>query len=121
VLCAFADVLSATLRPNNIVARVGGEEFLAMVPGAGDQAAVAIASRICEAFQKVGQFIGGQKIEATVSAGVATTGGQTRSVADMLASADAALYRAKSAGRNRVALAGAEPDGSSHGNVIRIA
>jgi diguanylate cyclase (GGDEF)-like protein len=121
VLCAFADVLSATLRPNNIVARVGGEEFVAMVPGAGDDAAVAIARRIGEAFQKVGQFTGGQKVEATVSAGVATTGGRKQSVADMLASADAALYRAKSAGRNRVALAGGEPDGLPPGNVIRIA
>jgi diguanylate cyclase (GGDEF)-like protein len=121
VLRGFADVLSATLRPNNFVARIGGEEFVALVPGAGDDAALAIASRICEAFQKVAQFIDGQKIEATVSAGVATTGGRNRSFVDILASADAALYRAKSAGRNRVALAGTQPDGLPHGNVVRIA
>jgi diguanylate cyclase (GGDEF)-like protein len=121
VLCAFADVLSATLRPNDIVARVGGEEFVAVVPGAGDEAAVAIAKRVGEAFQKAGQFVGGQKIEVTVSAGVATACGRSRSIAGMLASADAALYRAKREGRNRVALAAAEPDDLPHGNVVRIA
>jgi diguanylate cyclase len=94
---------------------------VAVVAGASDEAAVAIASRICSAFQNAAQFIDGQKIEATVSAGVATSGGQMCHVADILASADGALYRAKNAGRNRVVLAGNEPLGSPPNKIIRIA
>jgi diguanylate cyclase (GGDEF)-like protein len=102
VLRAFADVLSSTLRPTNILARLGGEEFVAVVPGADNEAAVAIASRIRVAFQNTAQFVDGQKIEATVSVGVATNDGQMCDVSDLLASADGAMYEAKNAGRNRV-------------------
>jgi diguanylate cyclase (GGDEF)-like protein len=121
VLQAFADALLATLRPTNIVARIGGEEFAAVVPGVGDEVAVAIATRVCDAFQKAAQFVGGQKVEATVSAGVATTGDGPDDVAEMLARADVALYRAKNAGRNRVILAAREPVRPPASNVVRIA
>jgi len=121
VLRVFADVLSSALRSSNIVARIGGEEFVAVVPGASDEAAVAIAGRIANAFQNAAQFLDGQKVEATVSAGVATNGGRMCNVADVLASADGALYQAKNAGRNRVVLAGGEPVALPADNVIRIA
>jgi diguanylate cyclase (GGDEF)-like protein len=121
VLRTFADVLSSSLRPTNIVARIGGEEFVAVLLGISNEAAVAIAGRICNAFQDSAQFLEGRKIEATVSAGVATTGGKKCNVADVLASADGALYCAKNTGRNRVVLAGNEPVGVPPNNVIRIA
>jgi diguanylate cyclase (GGDEF)-like protein len=121
VLCVFADVLSSALRSSNIVARIGGEEFVAVVPGASDEAAVAIAGRIANAFQDAAQFLDGQKIEATVSVGVATNGGRMCNVADVLASADGALYQAKNAGRNRVVFAGGEAVALPVNNVIRIA
>jgi diguanylate cyclase (GGDEF)-like protein len=121
VLCVFADVLSSALRSSNIVARIGGEEFVAVVPGASDEAAVAIASRIADAFQNAAQFLDGQKIEATVSVGVASNGGRMCNVVDVLASADGALYQAKNAGRNRVVLAGGELAASPTNNVVRIA
>jgi len=121
VLCVFADVLSSVLRSSNIVARIGGEEFVAVVPGASDEAAVAIASRIANAFQNAAQFLDGQKIEATVSVGVASNGGRMCNVADVLASADDALYQAKNAGRNRVVFAGGGSVALPSGNVIRIA
>jgi diguanylate cyclase (GGDEF)-like protein len=120
VLRAFADVLSATLRPADLAARIGGEEFVAVAPGVSGEAAVAIANRICGAFQTVAQFVDGQKIGATVSAGVATAGGLAIDLADVLANADAALYRAKNAGRNRVVLAEC-PVELPVSNVIRIA
>ncbi len=121
VLIVFADVLSSTLRPNNIVARIGGEEFVAVVPGVSDEAAVAIAVRICGAFQTAARFLDGQKTEATVSVGVASNGGRMCQAANVLASADGALYEAKSAGRNRVVLARKGPLDAPSGNVIRIA
>jgi len=52
---------------------------------------------------------------------VAMTGGQVCLVADILANADSALYRAKAAGRNRVVLAASDLSGGSSGNVVRIA
>ena len=121
VLQVFAGVLSSALRTTNILARMGGEEFVAVVPGVGDQAAVAIANRIRDAFQREAEFINGQRVGATVSVGVAMTAGRVCLVADMLASADSALYRAKAAGRNRVVLAAIDPSGGSSGNVVRIA
>jgi diguanylate cyclase (GGDEF)-like protein len=121
VLRAFADVLLTTLRQADIGARLGGEEFVAIVPGVSDEVAMAIAKRICDAFEKTAQFIGGQKIEATVSAGVATIDGQPNTLAALLAGADAALYRAKAAGRNRVVFAGETPVRPSMTNVVRIA
>jgi diguanylate cyclase (GGDEF)-like protein len=121
VLRVFADVLSSTLRSSDMGARIGGEEFVAVVSGAGDEAGVAIAGRIANAFQNAAQFLGGQKIEATVSVGVATNGRRMCNVEDVLASADGALYQAKSAGRNRVVLAGGESLALPSNNVIRIA
>jgi diguanylate cyclase (GGDEF)-like protein len=120
VLQTFASVLSATLRATNIIGRLGGEEFVAIIPGASDQAAVAIANRIRDCFQREGEFVNGQRIGATVSVGVTTTAGQPCLLADILANADAALYRAKEAGRNRVVLAPSASCGDPI-NVVRIA
>jgi diguanylate cyclase (GGDEF)-like protein len=65
--------------------------------------------------------VDGQKIEATASVDVATTDGKPNNLTALLASADAALYRAKAAGRNRVAFAGETPVRPSMTNVVRIA
>jgi diguanylate cyclase (GGDEF)-like protein len=121
VLQIFARVLAGVLRTTNIIARIGGEEFVAIVPGASDQAAVAIANRIREAFQRDAEFVNGQRVGGTVSVGVASTGGRACLVADLLAKADAALYRGKNAGRNRVVPAEAIPLGDPVSNVVRIA
>jgi diguanylate cyclase (GGDEF)-like protein len=121
VLRVFADVLQASVRPTNLVARLGGEEFVAVIPDTGNEVAVAIANRIRAAFQKAAYFIDGQKLEATTSAGVATTEGQPRSLAEVLASADAALYRAEAAGRNCVVLAEQPVSNPPPRNLIRVA
>jgi diguanylate cyclase (GGDEF)-like protein len=121
VLRIFADVLSASLRPTNVIARIGGEEFVAVLGGADGQAAVAIANRVREALEAVAQFVDGQRIGATVSVGIAVTDGLESTVVDMMQEADAALYRAKDEGRNRVVLAHASPGPAYSGNVVRIA
>lgn len=121
VLRAFADVLVEVLRPADLGARLGGEEFVVLALGIDSQAAVAIANRVRDAFQTVALFIEGQRIDATVSVGIAATTGEACTVTDMLAEADAALYRAKDDGRNRVVLAQRQPGHLDPRKVVRIA
>jgi diguanylate cyclase (GGDEF)-like protein len=121
VLRIFADVLPRALRPADIAGRMGGDEFSVALPGCGVEAALAIARRVRSTFQDDARFVNGQSIGATLSAGVATTPEHGCSVADIIASADAALYRAKGLGRNRVMLAQSNSSGSDLTIVARIA
>ena len=100
VLQLFAKVLSKTLRASDVIGRLGGEEFVAVLPATLKEAAIA-AERVRAAFAAVSIVHEGQILSATVSIGVAC--GSPLSVVDaLIASADLALYRAKSNGRNRV-------------------
>ena len=121
VLRIFADCLTRVLRPSDIAARMGGEEFEVVLSGCSSEAALAIAGRIRAAFQEDARFVDGQRVGATVSAGVATVAGHGCSLTDTLETADGALYRAKNQGRNRVVLAGSVSEGPASPNVIRIA
>jgi diguanylate cyclase (GGDEF)-like protein len=119
VLRIFADVLSRVLRPADLVARLGGEEFTAALPDCSVEAALAIARRISAAFQNDARFLDGQRVGATVSVGVAAANPAEQTLAEAMASADQALYEAKSLGRNRVVLVGErEPEPAP---VVRIA
>jgi diguanylate cyclase (GGDEF)-like protein len=120
VLRIFGDVLTKALRPADIAGRLGGEEFAAVLPGCGSQAALAIAARIRGAFQDDARFINGQRVGATVSVGVAMAP-ENGSLADILSNADGALYRAKDLGRNRVVLADHALRGSGPAMIVRIA
>ena len=99
----FANTAVANMRVGDVIGRLGGEEFAAVVPGDGS-VAVMIAERVREAFEKAGAEVLGRVINATVSIGAAWTV-ENVSADLVLADADAALYRAKAAGRNRVMLA----------------
>jgi diguanylate cyclase (GGDEF)-like protein len=102
-LRVFADVVGNNMRASDIVARFGGEEFVAILPGTIEDAAAA-ADRVRLAFAAAGMVVEGQPLAATVSIGVAT-GMPGADIAAMLAAADAALYRAKENGRNRIEVA----------------
>lgn len=121
VLRMFADGLSWTLRPADIAARIGGEEFAVVLPGCGSQAALVIADRIRAAFQDNALFVNGQRVGATVSVGVATSLGRAGDLVAVLASADGALYQAKASGRNLVVRADNEVIDLVVSNVVRIA
>ena len=107
ILKLFATVVTANLRISDLVGRIGGEEFAAMLPCATAETVLA-AERVREAFQFCGIEVDGAPVETTVSIGVA--GGPPDTELDvLLASADTALYRAKRSGRNRVETADEEP------------
>jgi diguanylate cyclase (GGDEF)-like protein len=99
-LRVFAATAGANMREDDVVARFGGEEFVAMLPGTMTDAVIA-AERVRLAFEAAGRVIGEHPLAATVSIGAAC-GAPTTSIEYLIREADAALYRAKRNGRNRV-------------------
>ncbi len=96
-----ARVLRGTLREMDFAARFGGEEFAVVHPATTLDEAQAAAERVRQAVSEHKFEIGGQQISLTVSAGAAQAA-PIEEIAALLARADAALYAAKEAGRNRV-------------------
>ncbi len=110
-LQVFADVARKSMRTSDIIARLGGEEFAAIVP-APLEMAVKIAERVRANFERAGATIGGRPVGVTVSIGAASALGPVFSVDELLTRADDALYGAKHAGRNRVRAAEHQPMGA---------
>ncbi|MGJ4803632.1 GGDEF domain-containing protein [Luteimonas sp. SDU82] len=103
-LCAVADVLRAAVREDDLVCRMGGEEFAAVCLGADDRTAWQVAERIrCAIASTVMlQAPGRDGLRCTVTVGISGRFTDEASLARAMQAADAALYRGKSAGRNRV-------------------
>lgn len=120
VLRNFAKIAQAALRPNDLLGRYGGEEFVLMLPGATVEAAYVIAERIRAAFAANPIAAGDSEIRATVSAGVASATSAVLTLEAILTVADAGLYRAKDLGRNRVERPPRQADEVSN-TVIRVA
>jgi diguanylate cyclase (GGDEF)-like protein len=102
-LRAFAHLLTSSTREEDLAARYGGEEFAIYLPGRGEAEAAEVAERIRERTETTIIPLGpGKTGRITVSVGIAVApdDGVDRSV--LLKAADAALYQAKLAGRNRV-------------------
>jgi len=93
--------LAAAVRPRDSLARYGGEEFAVLVPDVDGQQAVQVAERLREAVASRALPAAG-RTTVTISVGVAVKRPED-TLALMLGRADAALYRAKQAGRNRTA------------------
>lgn len=102
VLVDVAYALRKELRAFDLAYRLGGEEFLIVLPGATLPEAAEIAERLRAAIASEPR----SGVAVTMSFGVAASCGGAYDHAAVLAAADAALYRAKAAGRNRVVVAG---------------
>jgi len=94
-------VVSDLLRPTDSLARYGGEEFLILLPNTDLEGAEVILKRLQRELTRQFFLHANDKVLITFSAGVAERG-KEEAQADLIARADAAMYRAKSAGRNRV-------------------
>jgi diguanylate cyclase (GGDEF)-like protein len=106
-LQTLADILQGQFRDSDIVCRYGGEEFVVVMPCATREAARDKADQLCEAVREKpivheGRDLGG----LTVSVGVASWPDNVEKPDQILSVADRALYRAKTAGRNRVEVSG---------------
>jgi diguanylate cyclase (GGDEF)-like protein len=102
VLVAVAKRIAAQLRSDDLLGRWGGEEFVATLPGASVDVARTMGERIRRAVESQPVHVEGQLIPVTVSVGVAMLAGRAEESSELVRRADAALYRAKSNGRNRV-------------------
>ncbi len=106
VLRKSAEAMQETRRRYDSIGRYGGEEFLIVLPGCDVNNALSHAERLRASVSRVALDVCGTTVRPTISVGVAVSDRRQRARPfDMVQAADAALYRAKRAGRNRVELA----------------
>ena len=102
VLRAFAATLHDTVRDIDVPARWGGEEFAVLLPGTDEEGAALLAERIRAAFEERAlESANGERLAVTASFGVAAFP-EAATPIELVEGADAALYEAKRAGKNRV-------------------
>jgi diguanylate cyclase (GGDEF)-like protein len=100
-----ARILKATLREQDLAARVGGEEFACWLPNTTLERAREVAERIRQGIGGAKLYWAGAELSIACSVGVAGKPATVGAVANLYPAADAALYRAKEGGRNRVEVA----------------
>ena len=104
----MGNIIRTGFRKTDIAGRIGGEEFAVVLKNASLEEAKKVAEQFRETVAGRKVMYGGQEINFTISIGVAATGGNTtdnvKDIEDILKMADDALYKAKAAGRNRVAI-----------------
>lgn len=113
-LRAVALALQSSVRRDDVVGRIGGEEFGIFLPATDLEAATEIAAAVRQRIQRAGLKVDGRQVAITASLGVARAR-PTDSGATLFRAADAALYAAKRAGRNCVRFALPEPDAAPLG------
>jgi diguanylate cyclase (GGDEF)-like protein/PAS domain S-box-containing protein len=104
LLCALGQLIQEGVRREDIACRYGGEEFLLIMPGAPLEVSLERANDLCQAVKKLHMSNTSLK-PITISAGVAIYPEHGGSGKDVIRAADAALYRAKEEGRDRVIVA----------------
>ncbi len=115
-ICHFAEILKDGRRAEDILARMGGEEFALVLPGADLKECNRIAESLCQRLQESPLNLEDEALAMTASFGVATLSLRDSCLTDAVVRADRALYRSKRAGRNRVDLESSQmmrcPDGT---------
>lgn len=104
-LQAAAKVINNGLRPSDFAARYGGEEMLVILPNTTKESALVVAERLCEKIRHAQIFLDKEKPLPHITASLGLASLQVdQDGQNVIANADAALYRAKERGRNQVAL-----------------
>jgi len=115
-ICHFANILKDGRRAEDILVRMGGEEFALVLPGADLKECNRIAESLCRRLAGSPLNLGDEALAMTASFGVATLSARDTCLTDAIVRADRALYRSKRAGRNRVDLESSQlmrcPDGT---------
>ena len=115
-LCHVSRLFEQGRRVEDILARMGGEEFALVLPGTDLTGSLRIANDLCHSLENAALEVDGQSIAMTGSFGVAMISDRDTCLNDVIVRADKALYKSKRAGRNRVELDSAQmmllPDGS---------
>jgi diguanylate cyclase (GGDEF)-like protein len=102
VLMKTSEILQSGLRCTDIIGRIGGEEFAAILPETELQQGLQIAERLRKAVEQLPLEVEGNKINLTISLGTSQSNITDKEMDNALIRADSALYDAKRAGRNRV-------------------
>jgi len=108
VLEIFTGTARQSIRASDLIGRLGGEEFAAVLCNTSRDTAVTVAERIRESFEQAAKEVDNRAVCATVSIGVVHCVEAALDVTQLLAQADQALYFAKENGRNRVEVASLE-------------
>ena len=102
VLRSLVSSIRGSLRASDVIGRVGGEEFMLLLPNTGLDAARSLGERVRRQVEHMPLPVQGELLRLTVSVGVTVAASGERDAAAVLQRADRALYAAKRAGRNRV-------------------
>jgi diguanylate cyclase (GGDEF)-like protein len=104
VLRASAQMMSSALRESDIIGRYGGEEFSIILPDTNNSAAIYVAERLLANVADVPIETEAGKLSIQLSIGIAGLSKETPTLQSLIVRADQAMYIAKSAGRNRLAV-----------------
>jgi diguanylate cyclase (GGDEF)-like protein len=107
VLRAVADVLNDSIRKPDIAARYGGEEFMIILPETGLKGTLVLAERIRQFIEELEIKIDNQVLKVTISLGITSydPSNGRKEKAEIIESADKALYNSKNTGRNKLSIA----------------
>ncbi len=100
MLIRIAGETNALVRRNEIISRIGGDEFAVLVPDASEGEAIHLAERIIRAIAQIPFRFDGQNLRLTTSLGIALYPLHGANAEELIAHADAAMYQAKDAGKN---------------------
>jgi diguanylate cyclase (GGDEF)-like protein/PAS domain S-box-containing protein len=113
IIRSVASLLRRQLRETDIIARLGGDEFAVLLPHTAAEEAATVASGLLSAVRAHEVVVAGRAVQMTTSLGVAQFGEDGNTAEELLAAADAAMYQAKDAGRDRMHVFG--PDAGGEG------
>ncbi len=105
VLVHLAAMLTAQVRPGDLVVRFGGEEFVLILDGSNEETAHRVADRLRSLVEEAHVLTGSADIRYQISIGISSSDKSGYTLQQLIADADSALYRAKQEGRNRVCVA----------------